>query len=218
MTAVAIAELQPGLRCRLHEDPHCQGRQRSLCSSCCKLPVNPAIGSVVRSHERDFDSRVHDVSCPRNAPVRSFRRRSLVLSQDGGLPARHGNDGLVALPGMVVDQPVPDGSQNGAWPCGDVCVRVGRDIPRSVEECILAVLPLINAAPDIGGARNSGAVPTRQRVNGRGAPTAAALQITVVFGRNLLILLSQLQPLLILSLVTRPVYTGGPSPFQGSWR
>jgi hypothetical protein len=44
------------------------------------------------------------------------------------------------------------------------------------------------------------------------------VQIAVVFGLDRIILLSQLQPLLILSLVTRPVYPGGPSPFQGSWR
>ena len=51
-----------------------------------------------------------------------------------------------------------------------------------------------------------------------GAPDDDGGQITVVLGRNLIILLSQLQPLLILSLVTRPVCLGGPSPFQGSWR
>jgi len=44
------------------------------------------------------------------------------------------------------------------------------------------------------------------------------VQIAVVPARNLIILRSQLQPLLILLLVTRPVYPGGPSPFQGSWR
>ena len=44
------------------------------------------------------------------------------------------------------------------------------------------------------------------------------VQIPVVLAPNPTILLSQLQPLLILSLVTRPVYPGGPSPFQGSWR
>ena len=54
-----------------------------------------------------------------------------------------------------------------------------------------------------------------EKVNSRGGP---GIQIAIVFGRILIILLSQLQPLLILSLVTRPVYPGGPSPFQGSWR
>ena len=49
-------------------------------------------------------------------------------------------------------------------------------------------------------------------------PNGDRVQIAVAFGLNLIILLSQLQPLLILSLVTRPVYLGGPSPFQGSWR
>lgn len=49
-------------------------------------------------------------------------------------------------------------------------------------------------------------------------PSGDRVQIAVVFGPDPTILLSQLQPLLILSLVTRPVYPGGPSPFQGSWR
>jgi hypothetical protein len=49
-------------------------------------------------------------------------------------------------------------------------------------------------------------------------PSGDRVQIAVVFGLNLIILLSQLQPLLILLLVTGPVYLGGPSPFQGSWR
>jgi hypothetical protein len=47
-------------------------------------------------------------------------------------------------------------------------------------------------------------------------PNGYRVQIAVVFGLDRIILLSQLQPLLILSLVTRPVYPGGPSPFQGS--
>jgi hypothetical protein len=51
-----------------------------------------------------------------------------------------------------------------------------------------------------------------------GEPRRDRAQIDVVFGQKLIILLSQLQPLLILLLVTRPVYPGGPSPFQGSWR
>jgi hypothetical protein len=59
--------------------------------------------------------------------------------------------------------------------------------------------------------------PTRKGLTA-GEPRRDRAQIDVVFGRNLNILLSQLQPLLILSLVTRPVYLGGPSPFQGSWR
>jgi hypothetical protein len=59
--------------------------------------------------------------------------------------------------------------------------------------------------------------PTRNGLTA-GEPRRDRAQIDVVFGQNLNILLSQLQPLLILSLVTRPVYPGGPSPFQGSWR
>jgi hypothetical protein len=51
-----------------------------------------------------------------------------------------------------------------------------------------------------------------EKVNSLGGP---GIQIAIVFGRILIILLSQLQPLLILSLVTRPVCSGGPSPFQG---
>ena len=54
-----------------------------------------------------------------------------------------------------------------------------------------------------------------QKVNGRGGLTLGVL-IAVVFGQNLFILLSQLQPLLNNVGVTRPVCPGGPSPFQGS--
>jgi len=58
----------------------------------------------------------------------------------------------------------------------------------------------------------------RARASKAGIGNSTLRQIAVVFGRNPIILLSQLQPLLILSLVDRPVYLGGPSPFQGSWR
>jgi hypothetical protein len=60
--------------------------------------------------------------------------------------------------------------------------------------------------------------PTAQKGLTAEAAGSYRVQIAVVFGLDLIILLSQLQPLLILSLVTRPVYPGGPSPFQGSWR
>jgi hypothetical protein len=46
----------------------------------------------------------------------------------------------MALPDMVVDKPVLDGSQNGAWSRGHVCVRVAGDIPGAVEECVLVAL------------------------------------------------------------------------------
>jgi hypothetical protein len=46
----------------------------------------------------------------------------------------------MALPDLVVDKPVLDGSQNGAWSRGHVCVRVGSDIPGAVEECVLLAL------------------------------------------------------------------------------
>jgi hypothetical protein len=46
----------------------------------------------------------------------------------------------MALPDMVVDKPVFDGSQNGAWSRGHVCVRVASDIFGAVEECVLAAL------------------------------------------------------------------------------
>ena len=68
------------------------------------------------------------------------------------------------------------------------------------------------------GARTSGAAPALKEGLTGGGPTGDRIQIAVVFGPNPIILLSQLQPLLILSLVDRPVYLGGPSPFQGSWR
>jgi hypothetical protein len=51
------------------------------------------------------------------------------------------------------------------------------------------------------GAKQTYGAPA-EKVNGRGG---LGIQIAIVFGRILIILLSQLQPLLILSLVTRPV-------------
>ncbi|WP_212419577.1 hypothetical protein [Bradyrhizobium sp. AUGA SZCCT0283] len=46
----------------------------------------------------------------------------------------------MALPDMVVDKPVLDRSQDGAWSRGHVCVRVASDILGAVEECVLAAL------------------------------------------------------------------------------
>jgi hypothetical protein len=63
---------------------------------------------VLRTHERDFDIRLHDVSRSSNAFVRRFRRRELVIPQDAGLLAWRGHDGVMALPDMVVDKPVLD--------------------------------------------------------------------------------------------------------------
>ena len=63
---------------------------------------------VLRTHERDFDIRLHDVSRSSNAFVWRFRCRELILSQDAGLPARRSHDGNMALPDMVVDKPVLD--------------------------------------------------------------------------------------------------------------
>ena len=63
---------------------------------------------VLRTHERDFDIRLHDVSRSGNAFVWRFRCRELVLSQDAGLPAWRSHDRNMALPDMVVDKPVFD--------------------------------------------------------------------------------------------------------------
>ena len=63
---------------------------------------------VLRSHERDFDIRLYDVSHSSNAFIWRFRCRELVLSQDAGLLAWHGHDRNMALPDMVVDKPVFD--------------------------------------------------------------------------------------------------------------
>jgi hypothetical protein len=46
----------------------------------------------------------------------------------------------MGLPDLVVDKPVLDGSQNGAWSRWHVCVGVGSDIPGAVEECGLLTL------------------------------------------------------------------------------
>ena len=94
----------------------------------------------LRTDERDFDIRLHDVSRSGNAFVRRFGCRKLVLSQGTGLFALRSNDRIMALPDMVVDKPVLDRSQDGAWSRGHVCVRVGSDIPGAVEECVLLAL------------------------------------------------------------------------------
>ena len=95
---------------------------------------------VLRINERDFDIRLHDVSRSGNAFVWRFRCRELVLSQDAGLPAWRSHDGNMALPDMVVDKPVLDRSQNGAWSRGHVCVRMAGDILGAIEECVLVAL------------------------------------------------------------------------------
>jgi hypothetical protein len=63
---------------------------------------------VLRTHERDFDIRLHDVSRSGNAFVWRLRRREFVLSQDAGLLAWRSHDRNMALPDMVVDKPVLD--------------------------------------------------------------------------------------------------------------
>ena len=63
---------------------------------------------VLRTHERDFDIRLHDVSRSSNAFVWRSGRRELVLSQGAGLPAWRSHDRNMALPDMVVDKPVLD--------------------------------------------------------------------------------------------------------------
>jgi len=68
----------------------------------------PRFVDVLRTHERDFDIRLHDVSRSSNASVRRFRRRELILSQDVGLLAWRGHGGNMALPDMVVDKSVFD--------------------------------------------------------------------------------------------------------------
>jgi hypothetical protein len=62
----------------------------------------------LRTHERDFDIRLHDVSRSSNAFVRRRRCRELILSQDAGLLAWRGRDRNLALPDMVVDKSVFD--------------------------------------------------------------------------------------------------------------
>src|SRR6187200_3124376 len=61
---------------------------------------------ALRSHERNLDIRLHDVSRSSDAFVWRFRCRELVLSQDAGLPAGRSHGGIMALPDMVVDKPV----------------------------------------------------------------------------------------------------------------
>ena len=63
---------------------------------------------VLRTHERDFDICLHDVSRASNAFVWRFRCSELVFSQGVGLPAWRRHDGNMALPDMVVDKPVLD--------------------------------------------------------------------------------------------------------------
>src|SRR5215217_4613013 len=94
---------------------------------------------VLRSHERNLDLRLHDVSRSSDAFVWRFRCRELILSQDAGLPAWRSHSGIMALPDMVVDGPVLDRSPNGAWSRGHVCVRVAGDIPGAVEERVFAL-------------------------------------------------------------------------------
>jgi hypothetical protein len=100
----------------------------------------PAIRHSLRSHERDFDIRLHDVSNSSNALVRRFGRRELILSQATGLLTWHGHDGDVALPGMVVDKSVFDRPQNSSWSRWRVCLRVAGDVVAAVEECVLGAL------------------------------------------------------------------------------
>jgi hypothetical protein len=95
---------------------------------------------VLRGHERDSDIRLHDVSRSSNAFVRRLGRRKLIFPQGIGLLAWRGHDGIMALPGMVVDRPVFDGSQNGSWSRRHVRFCVAANIPGAVEECILVAL------------------------------------------------------------------------------
>jgi hypothetical protein len=97
-------------------------------------------GDVLRSHERDSDIRLHDVSRSSNAFVRRLRRRKLVLSEGIGLLAWRGHDGIMALPRMVVDKSVFDGSQNGSWSRGHVCFCLADNIPGAVEEYSLVAM------------------------------------------------------------------------------
>ena len=62
----------------------------------------------MRSHERDLDIRLHDVSDTNNALVWRFRRSELTLSQTTGLLTWCGHDCDVALPRMVMDKFVFD--------------------------------------------------------------------------------------------------------------
>ena len=80
--------------------------RRALVAANCITSLR--FGDVLRSHERDFDSRLHDVSRSGNSFVWRFRRRELIPSQGIGLLARRGHDGNMALPGMVVDKSVFD--------------------------------------------------------------------------------------------------------------
>ena len=92
------------------------------------------------THERDFDIRLYAVSGSGNAIVWRFGCRELVLSQGAGLLAWRSHDRNMALPDLVVDEPVIDRSQNGTWPRGHVCGRVADDIPGAAEECVLLAL------------------------------------------------------------------------------
>ena len=69
---------------------------------------SPRFVDVLRTHERDFDIRLHDVSRSSNAFVWRFRCCKLVLSQGAGLLAWRSHGRNMALPDMVVDKPVFD--------------------------------------------------------------------------------------------------------------
>jgi hypothetical protein len=74
-------------------------------TGCCKLQRFVA---ALRTHERDFDIRLHDVFRSSNAFVWRFRCCELVLSQGVGLLAWRGHNRNMALPDIVVDKPVFD--------------------------------------------------------------------------------------------------------------
>ena len=80
------------------------GRLRVVANCIC----SPRFVDVLRTHERDFDIRLHDVSRSGNAFVWRFRCRELVLSQNAGLLAWRSHDRNMALPDMVVDKSVFD--------------------------------------------------------------------------------------------------------------
>jgi hypothetical protein len=69
---------------------------------------SPRFADALRTHERDFDIRLYDVSRAGNVVVWRFRRRELIFSQDGGVLTWRGHDRNVGLPDMVVGKSVID--------------------------------------------------------------------------------------------------------------
>jgi len=81
----------------------------------------------------------------------------------------------MALPDMVVDKPVLDRSQNGAWSRGHVCGRVAGDIPGAVEECVLVALTdsVLMKVSSVGYLTHANQLPAPPQARSRHRPRSA---------------------------------------------